>query len=187
MANLQVKDGAAADKYLKGTGAGSVGDPFIPEHLAVLGAGTAEIGKLAAGTAVIGKLGANSGTDIGDVDVTSVVPIDRRAIPSVAGDVNAPAAATAAVITYASGGGQTKHYIHSVIWSYDATPAAGSLIIEDVSGTTVFSVAVTAAGPGQLVFDPPIISSAVATAMIVTLASGGAGVTGKVNGRHEVK
>lgn len=35
-------------------------------------AGTAEIGKLAAGTASIGVLGANSGVDIGDVDVTSV-------------------------------------------------------------------------------------------------------------------
>ena len=41
-----------------------------------LGAGSAEIGKLAAGTAAIGKLAANSGVDIGDVDVTSV------AIPS---------------------------------------------------------------------------------------------------------
>ena len=50
----------------------------------VLGAGTAEIGKLAAGTASIGtvilgtgsaqigKLAANSGVDIGDVDVTSL-------------------------------------------------------------------------------------------------------------------
>ena len=40
----------------------------------VLSAGTAEIGKLAAGTAAIGKLAANSGVDIGDVDVTSLVP-----------------------------------------------------------------------------------------------------------------
>ena len=41
---------------------------------ATLQAGTAEIGKLAAGTASIGTLGANSGVDIGDVDVTSVIP-----------------------------------------------------------------------------------------------------------------
>lgn len=40
----------------------------------VLGAGAEEIGKLAAGTATIGKLGANSGVDIGDTDVTSVIP-----------------------------------------------------------------------------------------------------------------
>ncbi len=38
----------------------------------VLSAGTSEIGKLAAGTAGIGKLTANSGVDIGDVDVTSL-------------------------------------------------------------------------------------------------------------------
>ena len=38
-----------------------------------LPAGTNEIGKLAAGTAGIGKLTANSGVDIGDVDVTSVI------------------------------------------------------------------------------------------------------------------
>ena len=42
--------------------------------VAALPAGTNEIGKLAAGTAAIGKLAANTGVDIGDVDVTSVVP-----------------------------------------------------------------------------------------------------------------
>ncbi len=41
------------------------------EDAIVLGAGTAEIGKLAAGTAAIGKLAANDGVDIGDVDVAS--------------------------------------------------------------------------------------------------------------------
>lgn len=33
MANLQVKDGASATKYLKASGAGSDGDPHIPQHL----------------------------------------------------------------------------------------------------------------------------------------------------------
>ena len=37
----------------------------------ILGAGTAEIGKLAAGTASIGILGANSGVDIGDVTLNA--------------------------------------------------------------------------------------------------------------------
>lgn len=32
MANVNIKDGANADKYLKATGAGSDGDPFIPEQ-----------------------------------------------------------------------------------------------------------------------------------------------------------
>lgn len=43
----------------------------LDSEAVVLGAGTAEIGKLAASTAAIGKLAANSGVDIGDVDVTS--------------------------------------------------------------------------------------------------------------------
>jgi len=33
MANLEIKDGAAVQKYVKSSGAGSIGDPFIPEHL----------------------------------------------------------------------------------------------------------------------------------------------------------
>lgn len=44
----------------------------LDSEAVVLGAGTAEIGKLAAGSAAIGKLAANSGVDIGDVDVTSI-------------------------------------------------------------------------------------------------------------------
>lgn len=33
MANLQVVDGASAEKYLKASGAGTSGDPHVPEHL----------------------------------------------------------------------------------------------------------------------------------------------------------
>lgn len=135
MANLAVKDGSGADKHLKASGTGAVGDPHVPEHLetnsaallaatqaikvavetldnivsganaqvsvtdSVLptGAATAanqdtEIGHLAtlagavdtgkvqtaiaaslpAGTNAIGKLAANSGVDIGSVDVASI-------------------------------------------------------------------------------------------------------------------
>ena len=53
------------------TDATYIGDIKFGESLP---AGTNEIGKLAAGTAAIGKLAANSGVDIGDVDVTSIVP-----------------------------------------------------------------------------------------------------------------
>lgn len=150
MANLQVKDGAAASKYLKSSGAGTDPDPHIPEHLETnsaaikaavelidnaiagnemqvdvitsalpTGAATAanqttgnaslasletKIGEvqasptantlldrlkqiytvltgtltvavgsaLPAGANAIGKLAANSGVDIGDVDITSI-------------------------------------------------------------------------------------------------------------------
>lgn len=60
MANIEIRDGDAVEKHLKASGAGTTGDPFVPEH------------TLGAGAAAIGKLAANSGVDIGDVDVLSV-------------------------------------------------------------------------------------------------------------------
>lgn len=121
MANIVVKDGAAASKYLSTDGAGTDGSPYVPHHIVDSGsihvtntatvtanAGTnlntstlalesggnlADIktaveliddaisgsemqvdvvGSLPAGSNAIGKLTANSGVDIGDVDVTSV-------------------------------------------------------------------------------------------------------------------
>jgi hypothetical protein len=105
-------------------------------------------------------------------------------VPALAADVHAPAAATAAVVTYAAVAAK-KHYIYSITWSYSAAPTGGNLKIEDVSGTTVFTTDITAAGPGQLTFARPIVSSAVNTAMIVTLASGGGAVVGKVSVQHE--
>ena len=141
-----------------------------------------------AGTNAIGKLAANSGVDIGDVDVASIVPIDRRAIPSVAADNHVPADNTSAVVTYTAVANK-KHYIHDVFWSYDSTlTVVGTLKVEDVSGTVVFGpLSITSPGPGFLHFDPPIVSTAVNTAMIVTLTTGGATVQGVLSCRHENK
>jgi hypothetical protein len=52
---IEIKDGAAATKYLKATGTGADGttNAYVPIH----------------------TLGANSGVDIGDVDVTSLPPL----------------------------------------------------------------------------------------------------------------
>jgi hypothetical protein len=92
MANLLVKNGANADKYLKSTGAGTDGDPHVSDHSnlalqALIGEVQASPTSntlldrlkalltgivLAAGSNAIGKLAANSGVDIGDVDVTSL-------------------------------------------------------------------------------------------------------------------
>ena len=68
---MQVDIVASATIAVDATGQGDVPVTLAGEAV-VLGAGTAEIGKLAAGTAGIGKLTANSGVDIGDVDVTSI-------------------------------------------------------------------------------------------------------------------
>jgi hypothetical protein len=67
-----------------------------------------------------------------------------------------------------------------VAWSYSGDPTGGNLKIEDGSGTTVFSVDVTSKGPGFFLFPEPLRGAA-NTALIVTLAAGGSGVSGKVN------
>lgn len=102
-------------------------------------------------------------------------------VAGAAADIHAPAANTAAVVTYAAGAAGVHHVISGVAWSYaGAAPTGGNLKIEDGSGTTVFSIDITAEGPGFFTFPVPKAGSA-ATAMIVTLAAGGAGVTGKVS------
>ncbi len=100
-------------------------------------------------------------------------------VEAAAGDVHEPAANTAAVVTYAAVAGK-RHAITGVYWSYDGAPTGGNLIIEDGSGTTVFSIDITAAGPGYIIF-PLAKAGSINTALIVTLAAAGASVTGKVS------
>src|SRR4051794_18599647 len=97
-------------------------------------------------------------------------------IPASSSDVHAPASNTAAVVTYAAVSDR-QHAITGIAWSYDGAPTGGNLKIEDGSGTTVFSIDITAGGPGVLYFDPAK-HGAKNTALIVTLAAGGSGVTG---------
>ena len=112
---------------------------------------------------------------------TGLVAEQEKAIAAAAADVHAPAANTAAVVTYAAVEA-VKHHITGVAWSYDGgIPTNGNLLIEDVSGTTVFTMDITEEGPGFVVFPKPKQSAAVNTAMIITLAAGGAGVTGKIS------
>jgi len=94
-------------------------------------------------------------------------------------DVHAPAANTAAVVTYAAATDR-GHVVTGVAWSYSAAPTGGNLKVEDGSGNTVFSMDVTAAGAGVIVFPRPKRGTT-DTAMIVTLAAGGASVSGKVS------
>lgn len=97
-----------------------------------------------------------------------------------AANVHVPSSNTAAVITYAAAGAGISHVISGIAWSYSGAPTAGNLKVEDGSGTTVFSVDITAAGPGFIPFSTPLKGTA-NTAMIITLAAGGSGVSGKVN------
>lgn len=93
-------------------------------------------------------------------------------------NVNEPVANTAAVLTYVAVA-TLKHVIRGVAWSYDGAPTGGNLKIEDVSGTTVFSIDIIAGGPDLIPVQ--LKANAVNTAMIITLAAGGGGIVGKVN------
>lgn len=104
----------------------------------------------------------------------------NRSKKMVAGDRHLPSAATAAVVTYAAVAGQ-YHVIRGIAYSYDSTPTGGNLKVEDVSGTSVFSIDVPVAGAAVIQFPIPLRSSIVNTALIVTLASGAGSVVGKVN------
>lgn len=110
------------------------------------------------------------------------MPVIRAedAVAAAASDVHAPAVNTAAVVTYAAAGAGIAHAISGIAYSYSAAPTGGNLKVEDGAGVTVFSLDITAAGPDVVYFDPPK-KGAANTAMIVTLAAGGAGVTGKVS------
>ena len=89
-----------------------------------------------------------------------------------------PAAATAAVVTIEADASR-PNVISQIFWSYSAAPTAGSLKVEDVSGTIVWGPHhITAGGPGQVDFMPPLCNAVKNTAMIVTLASGGGAVEG---------
>jgi hypothetical protein len=93
------------------------------------------------------------------------------------GNFSAPGVNTAATITYGAVGG--THVIGGVAWSYNAAPTAGNLQIT-IGGLTVFSIDITATGPGSVLFNPAL-SSGPSTAMVITPAAAGAAVSGKVN------
>ena len=121
------------------------------------------------------------------VSVSGTVYSREQGNPGVSGD-KATATAGTATITYAAGSGSVCNYISSVHQSYSGSAtlptalAPGTLTIND-GATALVSIDVTAAGPNSFYFDPPIQGTA-ATAMTVTLSSGGTAVVGKINARH---
>jgi len=84
-------------------------------------------------------------------------------------------------VTYAAVAG-TYHVLQSLHFSYNDDPAGGRVYVE-LGGVEVFSQYITRGGPGPLPLCPPIVSG-VGQAMAVTLAAGGAGITGALVCRH---
>jgi hypothetical protein len=126
----------------------------------VLAAGTAEIGKLAAGTAGIGKLTANSGVDIGDVDVTSIAAgdnnignVDIVTMPAVTisnASINGAGAPvidsyTHAAINLAAGANQVlvSSAANKQVWVYGITftvNVAGTVSFQDEDDTAITGI-----------------------------------------------
>lgn len=99
------------------------------------------------------------------------------ALPLLASKLDAGANAAAAVTLTAPSDGY--NVIDWVAWSYDGDPTGGKLTIE--LGSTDFEVDITTGGPGVLKFSENPIVVTKNTAVTLTLAAGGASVTGKLN------
>ena len=106
--------------------------------------------------------------------------VEEEPVACAAADIHVPAVNTAAVVTYLAAVGM-RHAITGVAWSYaGGIPTGGRLTITDVAAT-VLDIDISEEGAGLLLFPKPKRSAAVTTAMVVTLAAGGAAITGKVN------
>lgn len=114
------------------------------------------------------------------VSQSNPLAVSQARVVCSSSDVNAPASNTPAVVTYTADATR-KHVIAGIAWSYaGGIPASGNLIIQD-NGTTVFNVDITDYGCGGYEFPRPKIGAAINTPMVVTLAAGGPGVTGKLS------
>lgn len=87
-----------------------------------------------------------------------------------------PVANTAAVVTVNAATGLT-HTIHGIQWSYSTSPTGGNLLIQS-NGVTLWSVDITAGGPGGYNFTMPATPN---QNLVVTLASGTGACVGKLN------
>lgn len=96
-------------------------------------------------------------------------------------NMSAVSGAGAAVSITLAADANVPNIIGRIFYSYTAAPTGGQLTIQDVSGTTVFQMAIVAGGPGVFDFEfmPPC--NAVANSqLIVTLAGGGGSIVGSL-------
>jgi hypothetical protein len=122
--------------------------------------------------------------DIGDVTLlagtAAIGTVSQTPVLCSTSDVHAPAVNTNAVISY-SGDPSQRHVISGIAWSYTGgTPVGGSLQITD-GGAVVFIVDIDKSGPGGYEFPRPKMGMATNSAMVITLAAAGAGITGKLS------
>lgn len=97
--------------------------------------------------------------------------------------LRATAASNTAVTITVTAVPSVCHEIEMLGWSYDAggTLSTGRLSVQSPSGTYLFDVDVTAAGVGFVPLAGSCLKGALGQDVIITLAAGGSGVTGKLN------
>jgi hypothetical protein len=89
------------------------------------------------------------------------------------------AADTATVVTIGAYPG-AYNYLHGLQWSYDAAPTGGKITVQDgAGGAILWEQAITGAGAGGQ--DPDVLGSE-NTALVITMAAGGAGIVGRIAG-----
>jgi len=98
-------------------------------------------------------------------------------VPRFSGNPGANALATIVVAN------RVGHHvcISNVMWSYNAAPTAGSLNIVDAQGERQVQVDITAAGPGFILGGDGWAEFEAGSGVTLTLAAGGAAVTGKLS------
>jgi len=94
----------------------------------------------------------------------------------VSGRSHFPAANTAAVITLAALVDQ-RWVVYAIQYSYSGTPTGGKLTMTKAAITT-FEVDILAGGPG---FFDIFVNAEGNQEVVITLAAGGVGITGKLN------
>lgn len=94
-----------------------------------------------------------------------------------------PAANVAAVVTLAANA-TGRHVIERISWSYSAAPTGGSIQIEDGAGNIQRKFFIAAGGPYSI---PVLFIGSLNTACIITLAAGGAGISGTLDVEHSLQ
>ena len=94
------------------------------------------------------------------------------------GDVSAPGPNVQAQVGY-PGRHEILHCISGIAWSYDGEPTGGNLQVA-YGANVVLNLDIVCAGPGFIPFVPPKTGYQ-GLQLTITLAAGGAGVSGKLS------
>ena len=164
MANIQVKDSTGATVYLKATGAGSSGDPFVPEQTSTaVSAGNVAHDAADSGNPIKvgGRAHTSNPTAVANGDrVNAVYDTQGRAIvsmsigPAMVAGVSADITNTSDTSVIAAQGSGVRTYITQITAFNSHATVATRVNIKD-GATTIYSCYLAAAG-GQVSITLPV-------------------------------